>query len=113
MKDKNSKLVYSTDRRISEKKKIDVNSEGNTLKPEQQNIIVRMERKGRGGKTVTVVECLEMNQSSKLIFLKQLKTTLGTGGTIKDNCFEFQGDHCSRLMAELKKMGYRTRRSGG
>ena len=113
MTDRNSKLVYSTDRSIPEKKKIDSISEGRTVQPEQQNIIVRMERKGRGGKTVTVVECLEMNKSSKLNFLKQLKTKLGTGGTIRDNCFEFQGDHCSRLMVELKKMGYKPRRSGG
>ena len=113
MTHENSKLVYSTDRSIPEKKKIDSISEGSTIKPEQQNIIVRMERKGRRGKSVTVVECLEMNQSDKSIFLKQLKTKLGTGGTIKDNRFEFQGDHCSRLMVELKNMGYKPRRSGG
>ena len=95
------------------KKKGKVNMPLNNSTPESQKIIVRLDRKNRGGKSVTVVECLVMNQNSKLIFLKQLKAKLGTGGTIKDDCFEFQGDHCNRLMAELKKMGYKPKRSGG
>jgi translation initiation factor 1 len=113
MNDHNSKLVYSTDRDVPRKEKGKVNSPLNNSTSASQEIIVRLERKGRGGKSVTVVECLLMNQNSKLIFLKQLKAKLGTGGTIKDDCFEFQGDHCSRLMAELKKMGYKPKRSGG
>jgi len=113
MKDHNSRLVYSTDSNVQSKKKLDTNDQENSVKPEHQKVIVRLERKGRGGKSVTVVECMVMKQISKMVFLKQLKSKLGTGGTIRDDCFEFQGDHCSRLISELKKMGYKPRRSGG
>ena len=113
MNDHNSKLVYSTDRNVPRKDKEQVNSSGSNSTPENQKIIVKLERRGRGGKSVTVVEGLVKNQNSKVAFLKQLKAKLGTGGTIKDDCFEFQGEHCSRLIAELKKMGYKPKRSGG
>ena len=113
MNDHKSKLVYSTDRNVPGKEKVKVNSPLNNSTPESQKIIIKLERKGRGGKTVTVIEGILMNQNSKVAFLKQLKAKLGTGGTIKDDCFEFQGDHCNRLMAELKKMGYKPKRSGG
>ncbi len=113
MKDNNSRLVYSTESNVQRKKKLDAHDQENIAKPADQKVIVRKERKGRGGKTVTVVECMVMNQNSKLAFLKQLKSKLGTGGSIRDDCFEFQGDHCSRLISELQKMGYKPRRSGG
>jgi len=113
MAHKHSKLVYSTDRNIPEKKKSDTHDQVSATKPAYQKVIVRLDRKGRGGKSVTVVESIVMNQISKTDFLKQLKSKLGTGGTIKDDSFEFQGDHCNRLIAELEKMGYKPRRSGG
>ncbi len=112
MNDHNSKLVYSTDRNVTRKEKGKVESPLSNSTPDQQKITVKLERKGRGGKTVTVVEGLLMKQNSKIAFLKQLKGKLGTGGTIKDDCFEFQGDHCNRLITELKKMGYKPKRSG-
>ena len=103
MKDHNSRLVYSTDSNVQRKKKLDARDLESSAKPEHQKVIVRKERKGRGGKTVTVVECLVMNQNSKLAFLKQLKSKLGTGGTIRDDCSEFQGDHCSILYLNYRK----------
>ena len=113
MNDKNSKLVYSTDSSMSQKKKPLANEKGSPLNPGQQKVIIKLERKGRGGKTVTVIEGLAMKHDSKNAFLKQLKGKLGTGGAVKEDCFEFQGDHCNRLRAELNKMGYKPKRSGG
>jgi len=113
MTHEHSKLVYSTDSSIPEKKNFNANEKISPIKSGHREVIIRLERKGRGGKAVTLVECLMMNKSSKMKFLKQLKVKLGTGGTIKDNSFEFQGDHCDRLTAELKKMGYKPKRSGG
>ena len=113
MKEHDSRLVYSTDSTVQSKKKLHTNDQESSARPEHQKAIIRLERKGRGGKTVTVVECMVMNQNSKLAFLKQLKSKLGTGGTIRDGCFEFQGDHCSRLISELRKLGYNPKRSGG
>jgi translation initiation factor 1 len=79
----------------------------------QQKVTVRLERKGRGGKSVTVIDGLQMRQKEREALLKQLKTKLGTGGTVKDASLEIQGDHRDALMAELGKMGYTAKRSGG
>jgi len=74
---------------------------------------VRLDRKGRGGKSVTVIEGLDVpfKESEKL--LKQLKAKLGTGGSVRDGSLEIQGDHCDAVMAELKRSGRRPKRSGG
>ncbi len=79
----------------------------------QQKVIVRLERKGRGGKCVTVVKGFPMPQRDREALLKRLKTKLGTGGVVRDSGFEIQGDHCDALMAALKEMGCVPRRSGG
>ena len=113
MPDEKSKLVYSTDRVIQMKKKPVENALRASACPVQQKVTVRLERKGRGGKSVTVVDGLQMRQKGKEALLKQLKTKLGTGGTVKDTSLEIQGDYQDALMVELGKMGYTAKRSGG
>ena len=113
MPDEKSKLVYSTDRVIQLKKKPVENALQASVCPMQQKVTVRLERKGRGGKSVTVIDGLQMRQKEREALLKQLKTKLGTGGTVKDASLEIQGDHRDALMAELGKMGYTAKRSGG
>jgi translation initiation factor 1 len=65
-----------------------------------------MEKKGRGGKTVTVVYDLPQNDE----FLKSLSQTLkracGTGGTVVDGGVELQGDVRDRVRDLLTKQGY-------
>jgi translation initiation factor 1 len=113
MPDEKSKLVYSTDRVIQLKKKPVENALQASVCPMQQKVTVRLERKGRGGKSVTIIDGLQMRQKEREALLKQLKTKLGTGGTVKDASLEIQGDHRDALMAELGKMGYTAKRSGG
>jgi len=113
MPDEKSKLVYSTDRVIQLKKKPVENALQASVRPMQQKVTVRLERKGRGGKSVTIIDGLQMRQKEREALLKQLKTKLGTGGTVKDASLEIQGDHRDALMAELGKMGYTAKRSGG
>ncbi|HDY70186.1 MAG TPA: translation initiation factor [Nitrospirae bacterium] len=113
MPDKNSRLVYSTEQEIPRKPRPADKDLRTNLSPAQQKVRVRLDRKGRGGKSVTVIECLRMPQKERVALLKQLKAGLGTGGTVKDTSLEIQGDHCDALMAALEELGYRPKRSGG
>ena len=74
---------------------------------------VQLESKGRAGKGVTVVKGLPLPTDALVTLGKQLKTACGSGGTVKDGVIEVQGDHCERVMAELKKLGYGVKRVGG
>ena len=74
---------------------------------------VTRDRKGRGGKTVTVIDGVMGSESQLTTLAQQLKKLCGSGGTVKDGNIEIQGDHRDRLVAELLKLGYPARRSGG
>ena len=111
-----SRLVYSSDPALNEKcpKCKEVKSEC-TCTPEHNPktykfiAILRIEKQGRGGKTVTVIDRLPKNE----IFLKELTTLLkkkcGTGGTFLmdgvEGVIELQGDKRDAVRAHLMKAG--------
>lgn len=76
-------------------------------------VLVTLERKGRGGKTVSVVKQVMSPPQGKQALLKLLKNKLGTGGTLKDDELEIQGDHRDAIVALLKELGYQAKRAGG
>jgi len=66
-----------------------------------------MEKKGRGGKTVTVVAGLPKNDAYLKTLCQELKSGCGTGGTVTDDgAIELQGDLRDRVRASLEKKGY-------
>ena len=67
---------------------------------------LRMEKKGRGGKTVSVVYDLPRNDVFLKELCQELKRACGTGGTIQDDTIELQGDLRDRIRACLTKRGY-------
>ncbi len=69
--------------------------------------VVRMERKGRGGKEVTVVEHLELPVAQREVWLKALKNSLGCGGVVEGDALVLQGDQRERLPALLEARGVR------
>ncbi|MGE5658787.1 MAG: translation initiation factor [Actinomycetota bacterium] len=83
------------------------------LPPSQQNLRVQASRKGRGGKTVTVITGFQEKPETLATLLKQLKTQCGAGGTVKENEIEIQGDHKQKLVEILTKLGYKAKISGG
>lgn len=67
---------------------------------------LRMEKKGRGGKTVTVVDGLPRNATFLKELLQDLKRTCGTGGAVVDDAIELQGDLRDRVRPALVKKGF-------
>ena len=74
---------------------------------------VRRETGGRGGKTVTGIYGVPLPEPKLKDLAGELKRLCGTGGTLKDGTIEIQGDHRDRLVAELQKLGFEAKRSGG
>lgn len=76
---------------------------------------VRVSRssKGRGGKTVTLVQGLALPADELAALGKRLRSACGAGGTLKDGVLEVQGDHVARVLAWLQDQGFQAKRSGG
>ena len=73
--------------------------------PQQHRLHFAKEK--RRGKVVTIVRPFYLEKSTLQTLLKTLKKRLGTGGTIKENSLEFQGDIPKQLRILLEEMGYR------
>ena len=67
--------------------------------------VVRLERAGRGGKDVTVIEHLAIPAGDRADWLKALKAQLGCGGVVEGEALVLQGDHRKRLPALLTARG--------
>lgn len=67
---------------------------------------LRMEKAGRGGKTVTVVFGLPNNAAFLRDLARDLKKTCGTGGTVTDDGVELQGDLRDRVRDALVAKGF-------
>jgi translation initiation factor 1 len=66
-----------------------------------------MERTGRGGKVVTVVEKLALPPRELERWLTELKRTLGCGGAVERDTLVLQGDSRDRVGALLEARGVR------
>lgn len=75
-----------------------------TIAKEEVNIKISSTKK-RFGKTVTMIEGISRDVDSKGI-LKELKTKLACGGTMKNSVIELQGDHRRKLKEILIKLGF-------
>jgi translation initiation factor 1 len=74
--------------------------------PDRITARLRIERAGRRGKTVTVVEGLPRNTEFLKGLLKELKRGCATGGTASEDRIELQGDHRDRLRDLLRDKGW-------
>jgi translation initiation factor 1 len=70
---------------------------------------LRLEKKGRGGKTVTVLYDLPSNREFLNDLAQELKRACGTGGAVADNSIELQGDLMERVREFLEKKGWRVK----
>ncbi len=77
-----------------------------TLPPQQQKLRLRIEKNGRGGKTVTCVSGFVGSDNDLKELSRMLKTRCGVGGSCKDGEIIIQGDFKARIIDILKQEGY-------
>lgn len=94
-------IVYSTsgDFKLEEEEVTD-------LAPGDQVLKVRLDKKQRGGKIVTLIEGLRMSDNAIEDLSRQLKTYCGGGGSAKNGEILIQGDHREKIVQWLIKKGY-------
>ncbi len=101
-------VVYSTNPEFRYEENSPV--EEATVEPARQHLTVRIDRKQRAGKQVTLVEGFRGTQEALAALAKQLKVKCGVGGSAKDGEITIQGDLRDKLTALLQSMGYNARR---
>lgn len=101
-------VVYSTNPDFEYRQ--EVQEEQATLEPSKQRLTVRIDRRQRAGKQVTLVEGFVGTSEDLAALAKTLKTKCGVGGTAKDGEITIQGDLRDKLVALLQGMGYNAKR---
>ena len=104
-----SRLVYSTNGGKVTKAK----NPGPQKLPKDGIVRISRETKGRKGKGVTVITGVPLHGGDLKDLAKQLKQKCGTGGTVKNDVIEIQGDHRDTLVNELSARGWTVKKAGG
>ena len=106
-----SGIVYSTDADFEYEETQEEELE--TLPNKQQDLRVMLDRKMRGGKTVTLVRGFVGTSADLETLGKKLKQKCGVGGSIKNGDIIVQGDFKQRILQLLSDEGYRVKPVGG
>jgi translation initiation factor 1 len=67
----------------------------------------------RKGKPITIIEGYTGADSDFKMLAKDIKTTLGVGGSFKNEQIIIQGDYRDHIMEMLKGKGFKVKRVGG
>jgi len=111
LNNKNSRVIYSTDPdyRYEEEEREGVVS----LLPSQQKLYLSLDKKQRKGKKVTLITGFVGNDNDLKSLGKQLKSTCGSGGSVKDGVVLIQGDFREKIKNILEKEGFKVKQHGG
>jgi len=107
-----SRTVWSSDRGDVRKQQ-EHSRNIKSLPPHEQTVYLHRDSKGRGGKSVTLIKKLVLSDDDMKKLARRLKQICGSGGTVKDDEIEIQGEHREKIAEALKKMGYKVKIAGG
>jgi translation initiation factor 1 len=99
----NNRIVFSTapDFNFDEEK-----SEEESLPANEQFLKIKLDKKQRAGKVVTIISGFVMKEAEIESLAKKLKTFCGTGGSAKNNEIIIQGDNRQKILDWLQKNGF-------
>lgn len=104
-----SRLVYSTETGSHKKEKSTASDWQKSAGPAK----MRLETNGRGGKAVTVLFNLPLEESEAKDLLKAMQSAFGCGGAMKDMTLELRGDVRPKVEAFFAKRNIKIIRAGG
>ncbi len=84
-----------------------------TLAPEEQLLEAHFSKKGRAGKTVTVIKGFVGTEADLKELGKWLKSKCGVGGSVKNDEIIIQGNMRDKIIQLLSDKGYHVKRIGG
>lgn len=102
-------LVYSTNPDLDIRSGEDA-AKVETLPPSRQKLTVYLDRRNRGGKSVTLVKGFIGSEEDLADLGRRLKSRCGTGGSVKDGEILIQGDCRDKVANLLTDMGYVAKR---
>lgn len=111
-KKNNQRIIYSTNPDFVPYDEQD-EAELETLPPQQQKLIISLDKKQRKGKKVTLITNFTGSEDDLKELGKKLKSRCGVGGSVKDGEILIQGDFRQKVKDLLESEGYKCKLSGG
>lgn len=108
-------IVYSTPN-LSQQREEDENydeTDEDVFRPQDYSLGVRLEKKGRGGKTATIIKGFDPDSDAAHDWAKKLKSHCGVGGSVTEDGILIQGDQVEKILTFLKKNGFNVKKIGG